>query len=105
MNQVTQLVEQQIRTSELHLRHVDDLMERARLVSQSRSVPPDTAARLAQFSDERDRLAQELRDYRVKMSSINPPSVTHAEGLTGVLEAMGLQLEKALTAILETGQR
>ncbi|MGE5453396.1 MAG: hypothetical protein ACM3VZ_16325 [Acidobacteriota bacterium] len=29
----------------------------------------------------------------------------HSDGITGVLEEIGLQFEKALTAILETGRR
>lgn len=76
MGQVNQMVEQQIQAFNLHQRHVDDLTKRTRL-DWTQAMP----LRLA------------------------PRSEPHAEGLTGVLEVIGLQFEKALTAILETGRR
>ncbi len=76
MGQINQMVEQQIRAFEWQQRHVDDLTRQARL-DQTRSTP-------ARFA--------------VKYEP-------HAEGLTGVLEVIGLQFEKAFTAILETGRR
>lgn len=78
MDSLTHMVEQQCRMADFHLRHVDDLMNQARAAATQ--APPG----------------------HHPMAHMDEP---HAEGLTGVLEAVGLQLEKALTAILVTVER
>lgn len=91
MHQVTQLVEQQVHAWEWHLKHVDELMQRARAGSMNRPAPAQTANR---------------QDQALYASArFTPKSVKRVEGMTGVLEAVGLQFEKALTSILETGRR
>lgn len=74
MGHINQLVEQQILAFQLHQRHVDELSRQRR---RDTSRP---AARLPIHSE------------------------PHAEGFMGVMQVIGLQFEKALTAILETGR-
>lgn len=75
MGQVNQLVEQQVRAFEFHQRHVDEMTQRALLESGR---------------------------WPSARTSLAPASLPHAKGWTGVLEVVGLQFEKALTAVLDS---
>jgi hypothetical protein len=104
MNKIAELAEQHIRESELHLRHIDELMALARQVSLKGAPAAETEALLINVQRDRDRLAQELDGVR----RISPKDATEAvkrgESLKGVLETVGLQLEMALAAVFERNE-
>ena len=99
MNTLIDLAEQHIRESESRLRHIDELMARARQAPTSASALSETAALLQQIQADRDRLAHELEELRRMPHTQASERASRGEGLRGVLEKVGLQLEQALTAI------
>lgn len=101
MDQTTRLVEQHIRASESHLRHIDELMQRASTAGAGRSVPPDAQAQLARFQRDRAKLGQELDEVKSQSLSDAHTAVKRGEGLTDMLGTLGAEMEKALLAIFE----
>lgn len=99
MDQTTRLVEQHIRASESHLRHIDELMQRASTVG--RAVPPDAQAQIARFQRDRAKLGQELDEVKSQSLSDAHTAVKRGEGLTDMLGTLGAEMEKALLAIFE----
>ncbi|HET8871002.1 MAG TPA: hypothetical protein VFM48_11175 [Aquabacterium sp.] len=90
MDQISKLVEQRIRESELQLKHVDELMGKA-------GVP--MGSQLAELKVRRDQAARQLDVVRSQSHAAR--DISHAEGVKGVLETIGLELEKALLAVFE----
>lgn len=101
MDEITKLVEQHIRESESHLKHIDELMGRARLAQTKVPAASEVEARLAQIKRDRDRLAGELDELRRQPRHDWPKLAKRGEGLKGVLQAVGLQLEKILAAVFQ----
>jgi hypothetical protein len=96
MNQTTHLIEQHVLESESRLRHIDELIERAR-----RLRTPEIEAQLNRTRRDRDRLANELGEVR----NDDPNAVQRGERVKGMLQSVGLELEKALTAIFERDEK
>lgn len=105
MDQTTRLVEQQVRASESHLRHIDELMQRATTVGAGRAVPPEAQAQIARFQRDRARLGQELDEIRSQSGSDSHTAVKRGEGLTDMLGTLGVEMEKALLAIFERDRK
>jgi hypothetical protein len=96
------LAEQHILQSESHLRHIDELMVRAREVPLKGTASDETAALLARIKLDHDRFTQELDEIRCLLPARERSEVLkRAEGLKGVLENVGLELEKTLGAIFD----
>jgi hypothetical protein len=102
MDKLTQLADQHIRESELRLKHIDELMAKGR--SAAAPTAGETQALLDKLQADRDRLAGELDLIRRLPPATAGDRVQRSEGLKGVLETVGLQLEQALTAVLEQGK-
>ncbi len=99
MSHIDQLVEQHIRESESHLRHIDEMMEKARearLRSQL-PAPPD----LAKLEHDRMRLAQELHGLRNEPRPASADAAERGKGLKGMLQSVGTELEKVLVAVID----
>jgi DNA-binding transcriptional MerR regulator len=102
MQCIDSLVEQHIRESECHLRHIDELMAKASQPPIEASAAPELRTLLSQVRKSRAQLAQELDELRRGLVDGDGPSkVQRGEGLNSALQAVGLQLEQALTAILD----
>lgn len=101
MDEITKLAEQHIRESESHLRHIDELMERARQAQAQIAAAEGLEERLTQIRRDRDRLASELDDMRKQPVDDWPKLAKRGEGLKGVLQAVGIQLEKILAAVFQ----
>lgn len=97
MNQVDRLVEQHFLESELHLRHIDELMAKAQVARISKRVSSEHEGQLSRLEQEHARVVGELHALRAKPAT--PDDVERSKGLTGMLQTIGLELEKALTAI------
>jgi hypothetical protein len=101
MDKMRNLAEQHIRESMSHLRHIDELMGRARSIPPTHPMATKTEALLRQIAIDRDRLAQELDDIRRLPERDAPDMVNRGAGLKGLLESVGLQLEEVLAAIFK----
>jgi hypothetical protein len=99
------LVEQHILESTARLRHIDEAMNQARQTAASDAAAGETDALLARIQADRDLLARTIDELRRLPRGDDAGLAERAAGLKGVLESVGLQLEQALTAVLEPGKR
>ncbi|WP_298828077.1 hypothetical protein [uncultured Piscinibacter sp.] len=101
MNKMIELAEQHILESESRLRHIDELMARARAAPVKKEAATETEALLRQIEADRNKLARELEEIQRLPRGEGSDIVKRGEGLKGLLESVGLQLEHALGAIFE----
>ncbi len=105
MNALNALAQQHILESEARLLHIDELTARSRRGSTKAIDVLLEQAQVHRIQADRDRLALELEGLRVMPRTDTPEVVGRAKGLTSALANVGLELEKALAAVLETGHR
>lgn len=103
MSHIDQLVEQHIRESESHLRYIDEMMEKARKAREPSAL--DAAPDLARIDQDRMRLVQELHGLRNEPKPATDEVAQRSKGLTGMLQAIGSELEKALVAVVDQNRR
>lgn len=96
MSAIDHLVEQHILESESHMRHIDELLAKAQAARARSGVAPQQEVLLNRFKQDHDRLARELDALR---KSPAPDAVERSKGIKSVLQTIGLELEKTLTAI------
>jgi HPt (histidine-containing phosphotransfer) domain-containing protein len=101
MDNIRDLAEQHILESTSRLRHIDELMARARSASSKEATAGQTEALLRQIDSDRNRLAQELEEIRRLPRDDKSDVVKRAEGLKGMLESIGAQAEQVIAAIFE----
>ena len=99
MTKMIHLAEQHILQSESELRHIDELMARAHEARAKNPLQPETEAELVRIQGARDKGALELTALRQQAHDASDDTVKRSEGLKGVLQTVGLELEKALTAV------
>lgn len=99
MNKIIQLAEQHILESQSHLRHIDELMAKAQEARAKNSLKPEIEAQLAQIQGARDKWAEELKAFSQQPGDDSTDALKRGEGLKGGLQTVGLELEKALTAV------
>ena len=105
MDQITHLVEQHIRESEAHLRHIDEVMARAQEARAKYPVRQEIEMRLTRVKSDRDRLAKELNGIRGPTTRASADAATLGERLKGDLQAVGLEIDRALAAMVELDER
>lgn len=103
MSHIDQLVEQHFRESESHLRHIDEMMEKARKAREGSGLPAEPD--LVRINQDRMRLAQELHGLRNEPKPASDEMAERSKGLTGMLQAIGSELEKALVAVVDQNRR
>ncbi len=99
MTKMIHLIEQHMLQSESELRHIDEMMARAHEARAKKPLNPETKAELTRIQGARDKGAEEFYSLRQQASDASDDTVKRSEGLKGVLQTVGLELEKALTAI------
>lgn len=92
MDIMQSLVEQHVKEAESRLRHIDELMQQAADAQMHEE-------RLASFGREHKALHQSVARLRESAPAQASEGVRVGTGLVARLEALGLELEKALTAI------
>jgi hypothetical protein len=105
MSEIIRLAEEHIKMSELSLRHIDEMMARANESRTKTSIAANVEAQLAQARQGRDQGAQQLADLRERPPQDASDLAKRGQGLKGLLEAVGLQLEQALGTIFPQGSR
>ncbi len=101
MTKMKDLAEQHILESASRLRHIDELMEQARTASLKAAMPAQTETLLLQIESDRNKLAGELDALQRMPIAEGSDVVKRSEGLKGLLESVGLQLEQALGAVFQ----
>lgn len=99
MSHIDQLVEQHIRESESHLRHIDEMLEKARKAREKSQLAAEPD--LARIDQDRMRLAQQLHGLRNEPQPASDERAQRSKGLTGMLQAIGSELEKVLVAVVD----
>ena len=89
MDEISRLVEQHFLISASHLKHIDEMMEKAR------------QAQLAEIERERFRLGSELAQLQGQPKHMASETVHKSAGVKGVLESIGLQLERLLQTLVD----
>ena len=99
MSHVDKLVEQHIRESESHLKHIDEMMEKAREANRLSQLgaKPD----LSQVEHDRMRMAQELHGLQNTPRPATEDVAERSKGLKSMLQSFGAELEKALVAVVD----
>lgn len=103
MSHIDQLVEQHFRESESHLRHIDEMLEKAHKARERNQLgaEPD----LTRIDQNRMRLVQELHGLRNEPKPASEDVVQRSKGLSGMLQSIGSELEKALVAVVDKNPR
>lgn len=104
MNDVEELVEQHILASQSKLRHIDELMKRARRGASSSADPGDQAL-LSEIDANRARLAADVAELRRTAPPATTETVQRVAGVRAALEATGRQMEAVLASIFASPER
>ncbi|MEP6969324.1 MAG: hypothetical protein ABJA49_02715 [Betaproteobacteria bacterium] len=99
MSHIDRLVEQHIRESELHLKHIDEMMQKA--VEAKRRSQVGGSPDLAMVERDRMRLAQELHGLRNAPRPASEEVAERSKGLKAMLQSVGAEFEKALVAVVD----
>jgi hypothetical protein len=100
MGTMNDLVERHVRESELRLRHIDDLLARARQAPAKPGAQAEADTLLAQIERNRHRLAQELESLRREPRG-DRATVSRGDEVKSTLETVGLELEKVLATLFD----
>ncbi len=94
MTNLNQLIEQQVRQRESHLKHIDELLGRAREGARDRNRQTDVDTELVELAQQRDTLAGKLK--RLRLTSLNRWQEQEIEkaGPMAVWDAVAQQLER-----------
>ena len=98
MRAADHLVEQHILESQSHLRHIEELMGKARDLRSRRTVSSEHEAQLNRLELDHSRVRGEFDALR---TAPPPDAAERSQGSTGVLKKIGLELEKTLTAVTD----
>ena len=99
MSELDRLANQHILESESHLRHIDEMMAKAKEAEAKQQLAADAASALTRLEQEHSRAKQELQSLGGLPRPATADTVARSEGVKGMLQKIGLELEKALTAI------
>lgn len=99
MSNISQLVEQHIKEHESRLKHIDELLERARKIVAEQPKYADTGSRLVDIARERDRLASRLDDLRLRSLQDWQDEELEKAGPMAVWDAVAMQLERLVETI------
>lgn len=99
MSELDRLANQHILESQSHLRHIDELLAKARDARTKQLLAGAAADALPRLEQEHDRATQELQALGSLPKPATADTVARSEGVKGVLQKLGLELEKTLTAI------
>jgi hypothetical protein len=103
MKSIDSLVEQHIRESDSHLRHIDALVAKAARPQSRVDRSADVTALLVEIKTTRDRLSRDMEEIRGHVSAHDQQKrAKSALGLKSVLKATGEEYEKTLAAIFDT---
>jgi len=102
VNQIDALIEQHIRESESHLRHIDEMMAKARAARAGNRVSAEHQSELLRLEQDHTRLTGELHALRTDAKPASDDAVKRSEGLRGLLQTVGVELERTLVAIGDT---
>ena len=100
MTKINHLVEQHITRYESHLKHIDELLERAHEGVTEGPEHEETRAELEGLKLEREKLASHLDELRLKSLENWREEEIEKSGPMGIWDAVAQQLEKLVERIV-----
>lgn len=94
MTRRNDLVEQHIRLHESHLKHIDEMLQRAHEHVEAGSASPETEQELQELRGERERLAEHLSEMKRKEPEHLERDALSQSGPMGIWDAVARRLEK-----------
>jgi len=94
MTQRDHLIEQHIRLHESHLKHIDEMLQRAHEHVEAGRAPPEAEAELKELKGEREKLAEHLTEMKRKDADELEREARKRAGPMGVWDAVAQRLEK-----------
>jgi hypothetical protein len=88
------LIEQHILQHESHLKHIDEMLRRAREKVEAGQAPAGTEEELAELKDEREKLSGHLTEMKQKGPEDWDPDALKQSGPMGIWDAVARRLEK-----------
>jgi uncharacterized coiled-coil DUF342 family protein len=99
MTDFNQLVEQQINQYESHLKHIDELLERASKGAAGSQERADIHAQIASVKNERDRFARHIEALKRRSTDDLQEEMIEKSGPMGIWDTLAQQLESLLERI------
>lgn len=100
MSTMNELAEQHILASQLRLQHIDELMAKAKAVPAGLAEAHGVGPLLTRVQRDREGAQQALDELRQRSGE---DLVERSAGVRGVLETIGLDLERAMAAMVTGG--
>lgn len=100
MSELDRLADQHIRESAAQLQHIDELMAKAKQARARQALASDQESVLARLERQHSEVAQDLRALGGLPKPATADTVARSEGVKGVLQTIGLELEKTLAAVI-----
>ena len=94
MTEYDKLTNQHIVEYESRLKHIDELVERARKRAEEGAAEPEVSKQLAQVMQEREKLASGLEELKAKPREDWQEKDIERAGPMGIWDAVAQQLEK-----------
>lgn len=88
------LIEQHIRLHESHLKHIDEMLEKAHEHVEAGGAPPGVKAELKELKGEREKLAEDLSEMKRKHPEDWEYNALSTSGPMGIWDAVARRLEK-----------
>jgi hypothetical protein len=88
------LVEQHILQHESHLKHIDEMLRRAHEHVEEGKAPPEAKEELEEIKNERERLAEHVREMKRKSAEELERETMEHSGPMAIWDAVALRLEK-----------
>ena len=99
MGELDRLANQHILESLSQLRHIDELMAKAKVARDKQQLAAQATSALPRLEQEHGRAAQELKALGSLPKPATADTVARSEGVKGVLQKIGLELERTLAAV------
>lgn len=88
------LIEQHIRLHESHLKHIDEMLQRAHRHIEAGKAPPEAKSELKELKEEREKLAGDLSEMKQKEPEEWERDALTWAGPMGVWDTVAQRLEK-----------
>ncbi len=100
MSELDRLADQHIRESAAQLQHVDELMAKAKQARAQRTLASEQESVLTRLEQQHSQASQDLQLLGGLPKPATADTVARSEGVKGVLQTIGLELEKTLAAVI-----
>lgn len=99
------LASQHVEEFERRMRHIDDMMSKVRQAASEGRAAAGTDELLDRIEADRTRLLRDIGDLKIWSLAHNAGPASRGAGVSTVLQSIGVELEKALTSVVDRASR